>query len=172
MEIWKDIPGYEGLYQVSNIGRVKSFYYYGGERERIMKPLDVGQGYLRVALYKNKKEKSHYIHALVLWAFVKERPKGLECNHLNGDKHDNRLENLEYCTRAENNLHFYRVLGKGYNKPSGEKCGSSKLTNEIVQKIRELYATGNYTQVTLAKMFGTSQTNVSGIIHRLIWRDI
>lgn len=182
IEIWKDIPEYEGLYQVSNMGRVKSFdrttqvKHPQGVRTKkffgkILTPQIVGQGYLRIILHKNDKGRGFYIHTLILITFA-GIISGKECNHKNGIKKDNRLENLEYCTRSENNLHFYRILGKGYNKPSGEKCGASKLTNDIVKQIRELYQTGNYTQVNLAKMFKTSQNNVSSIIHKLTWKDI
>ena len=91
MEIWKDIPGYEGLYQVSNMGRVKSFHKIKNLAERIRKPQNVGQGYHQVILHKEGEEKSHYIHALVLGTFIGNHSKGIECNHLNGDKKDNRF---------------------------------------------------------------------------------
>lgn len=121
MEIWKDIPEYEGLYKVSNFGRVKSFIsnLNGRERkvmkEKILKPLPAKGGYLRVRLthYDNT---SHFypIHRLVLIAF-KGYDKDREfVNHINGEKQDNRLENLEWVTPSENMIHAYRI---GLEKP-------------------------------------------------------
>lgn len=118
-EIWKDIPGYEGLYQVSNLGRVKSLErlvnngvadYTIAERiktpsEKINKGRD--NGYLALALYKNNKSKNFYVHRLVAEAFVPNPQRKETVNHINGDKHDNRAQNLEWSTYKENNLHAY-----------------------------------------------------------------
>lgn len=104
-EIWKDILGYEGLYQVSTLGRVKSLNYNRSGKERIMKPVLYGNGYYIVKLCKNGKQKRFSVHRLVAEAFLYKIPKGLVVNHLNQEKTDNRLENLEIVTQKENVNH-------------------------------------------------------------------
>ena len=98
-EIWKDIKGFEGLYRVSNLGRVKSFY---GLKERILKPLIHSCGYYQVQLYKNLIGKNYLVHRLVWEAFNGQIPEGLQVNHINEIKSDNRLENLNLMTCKEN----------------------------------------------------------------------
>lgn len=91
-EIWRDIAHYEGLYQVSNFGRVKSFQR---RISRIIKPsLDSG-GYIKVILSKDGTSKNHNVHILVARAFVANPDNNPQVNHLNGDKWDNRSNNLE-----------------------------------------------------------------------------
>lgn len=114
-EVWKDISGYEGLYQVSNMGRVKSLPKLVGTRklwrtcggyiqkERILKPQDAGWGYLKVGLYKNGKFTQRKIHRLVLEAFDPiENMAVLDVNHNDEDKHNNRLDNLSWVTPSQN----------------------------------------------------------------------
>jgi hypothetical protein len=112
-EEWRDIEGYEGCYQVSNIGRVKSLSRAvrngkGTTRkipERIRKPQDHSHGYLFVALHESEEYFNFYIHRLVALHFI-ANPKGLpEVNHKNLDRTDNRVENLEWVTHAENKAH-------------------------------------------------------------------
>lgn len=97
-EIWKDVPGYEGHYMVSNMGRVKSLKH---NRERILKPQNSGNGYFKVRLYL-KGYTSPYVHNLVWITFVGPIPKGLEINHHDEKKKNNSLANLELMTPKEN----------------------------------------------------------------------
>src|SRR5574344_1047861 len=106
--LWKDIVGFEGLYQVSNDGQVRSYY----RTKKTLIPQKDKDGYNRVFLFKNKKGKWHFIHRLVLEAFVENIYKKEQVNHKNGIKNDNRLENLEWCTQSENQLHRCHVLNK------------------------------------------------------------
>ncbi len=116
-EIWKDINEYEGLYQVSNFGRVKSLtreckHPLGGTRkvnERIMKPEKGKWGYLRVHLNKNGKGERHLIHRLVVRAFIPNPGNKPEVNHINGNKQNNHVDNLEWCTSKENIQHAIRL---------------------------------------------------------------
>lgn len=109
-EIWKDIPGYEGYYQVSNYGRVRSLdRYVNGKfgiqqirKGRILKPVIHSCGYLYLTFSVNKKRKYLFIHRLVYEAFNGTVPDGMQVNHINEDKTDNRLENLNLMTRKEN----------------------------------------------------------------------
>ena len=100
MEIWKDIKDYEGMYQVSSEGRVKSLKY--GE-EKILKNNKNNSGYLSVSLSKDGKRKTYSIHRLVAQAFISNPNNLLEINHIDEDKTNNRVENLEWCTKQYNN---------------------------------------------------------------------
>lgn len=95
-EIWRDVPGYEGLYQVSNLGNVKSL-----RRGKILKPRK-SKDYLHVVLCKDGKETEFRVNRLVCSVFNGPIPPGLEVNHINEDKSDNRLSNLNLMTHKEN----------------------------------------------------------------------
>lgn len=109
MERWKDIPNFEGLYSVSDQGRVRSEARLDsiGRRisERIMRPNPHKDGYWQIDLRKDGKRYNVLVHKLVMLAFVGECPSGCEINHINENKKDNRLENLEYLTHTENIRH-------------------------------------------------------------------
>ena len=169
-EVWKDIPGYEGDYQVSNQGRVKSFKRYGGEIERILRPLDRGHGYLHVNLHCNKKRKGVTIHSLVMLAFTGERPDGMDINHIDGVKTNNHLDNLEYCTRAENTQHAFDT-GLQVSL-SGEENGYSKLTRKQVLEIRARYKAGGISQEKIGQEYGVSHPTISNIVNRKAWKHI
>ena len=109
MEIWRDIEGFEGIYQISSQGRVKSLKRIDNNnhpiKEKILKPnIDnrEGKGCLRVRLCKNGKQKFFQIHRLVYETFVGKIPDDMQCNHINEKKDDNRLENLNLMTPKEN----------------------------------------------------------------------
>ena len=111
MEIWKDIENYEGLYQVSNLGRVRSFPRRG-TRDRnihILSPGITRKGYLQVSLLKNGKSHPYRVHQLVGKAFICNTYAKEQINHINGVKTDNRVENLEWCTNNENMLHSWKT---------------------------------------------------------------
>ena len=97
IEIWKDVLDYEGLYQASNLGRIRSLKF-----GKIFKPQKQRCGYLHVGLHKKGKGKTCTIHRLVYEAFNGKIPEGLQVNHINEDKSDNRLENLNLMTPKEN----------------------------------------------------------------------
>lgn len=110
-EIWKDIKGYEGLYQVSNLGRVKSLKKWDVnireyvDTEYILSPSSNGKGYLIVGLRKGTTRKNHYVHRLVASAFV-EKPEGCNyVNHIDFDTQNNIATNLEWCTQKDNIHH-------------------------------------------------------------------
>lgn len=125
MEIWKDIPGYHGKYQVSNEGRVRSLPQYNLRTTRILKPGKSKNGYYRVSLSSAAKRKSFLVHQLVAMAFLNHKPNGhsLVVDHINNISTDNRLENLQIITLRENT-----------NKDRGERdlalpLGVYKTTN-------------------------------------------
>ena len=111
IEIWKDIENYEGLYQISNWGRVKSLpkswlKYDGGilhQKELILKPRPTTVGYLRVCLRKDNHSKDFYIHRLVGLAFLPNPHNYSEINHIDENKTNNNVDNLEWCSRCQNN---------------------------------------------------------------------
>lgn len=113
IEIWQDIKGYEGKYQVSNLGRVKSLNYNKSGKEHILKYGMNTQGYLNVCLCKNKLGKTFAVHRLVAEAFI-ENPDNLpQVNHIDEDKHNNCVYNLEWCNSKYNNnygTHIQRGL--------------------------------------------------------------
>lgn len=106
IEIWKDIKGFEGIYQASNLGRVKSLERIDAlgrkVKERILKPGLTNKGYYQVWLCKNSIKKKYFVHRLVWIAFNGRIPEGYEVNHINEVKTDNRLSNLNLMTAKEN----------------------------------------------------------------------
>jgi len=132
-EIYKDIKGHEGRYQVSNYGNVKSYYKNGKILK--MKPFSDSQGYKRVEL----KDKGHMVHRLVASAFLGDIPEGHEVNHLDCNTGNNNLDNLEICTPSENMKHAYKMGVVKIPDNSGGKNGMAKLTKKDVLQIREMY---------------------------------
>lgn len=127
-EVWKDIEGFEGMYQISSLGRVKSLARkrsFGCQTricpEKIMTPKTKKKGYKFVMLYNKP---CHYVckhvHRLVATAFVPNPYHLKDVNHKNGKKDDNTVTNLEWVTRSENVLHSYRVLGRKCKRIKGE----------------------------------------------------
>lgn len=140
MEVWKDIEGYEGLYQVSNKGRVKSLErtvwtgrgYYQTLPERILKPCKDSRGYLYVNLCKEGKRKTCRIHRLVAQAFI-DNPDNLpEVNHIDEDKENNAIENLEWCT-SKDNINFGTHNQRMAEKKSKPVIGIHKITGLILE---------------------------------------
>lgn len=106
-EIWKDIAGYEGLYQVSNFGRIKSL-----RSKIILASLSSKSGYCYVGLAKNGMNKQKSVHRLVALAFIPNSENKPEVNHIDGNKHNNTVKNLEWVTKSENMKHCRQILGK------------------------------------------------------------
>lgn len=116
-EEWRDVVGWEGLYQVSNLGRVKSLprmIEFSDGRKRffcgkILKSKIVGRGYLHVGLCCGAKTKSEYVHRLVATSFIPNPDKCPQVNHIDGCKTNNHVSNLEWCTNGENTKHAYQT---------------------------------------------------------------
>lgn len=133
-EIWLPIQGYEGLYEVSNMGRIKTLErtYYGGVvpvkiKTRLRKLVVSKKGYLSLLLSKDGIDKQFKVHRLVAEAFIPNIENKPQVNHKNGIKSDNRIENLEWATNKENCVHSWEVLNRAsYLQPSGFDCKYSK----------------------------------------------
>ena len=132
-EVWRDVKGYEGLYQVSNMGLVKSLgrkdRFGRVIKERILEPAVTHNGYLRVGLHVDGKRKMLRVHRLVCEAFHENPDNKSEVNHVNEDKTDNRACNLEWSTRTENCNHGSRNerVAKALSKPIGQFSLDGKL---------------------------------------------
>lgn len=166
-EIWKPVVGYEGMYEVSNLGNVRSFQK---GMNRMLKPCRGRENYLRVSLYKNGKQKSCSVHRMVLTAFVGPVPKGLECGHLNGNRDDNRLENLAYITREENAQH---KISHG-TQAHGERHGMAKLTEDLVEEIKRRYQRASYHNSNaqeLARKYGVCKSTIQNIVKGRYWNS-
>lgn len=139
-EIWKDIKGYEGLYQVSNLGNVKSLkrwirqYNDYIEKEKILKPCVNSVGYYIVVLYKNKKKKNFYLHKLIAEAFIPNPNNYPQINHIDGNKRNNDINNLEWCTQSYNMIHAFKIGLEKPNKPMlGKKGALNPLSKKVLQ---------------------------------------
>lgn len=165
IEIWKDVIGYEKLYQVSNMGRIKNL-----TKEKILKPYHCTKGYLQVKLFKDKKSKIIITHRLVGITFLPNPENKPQINHINGVKDDNRLNNLEWVTQSENILHAIETGLKISSK--GTNHGMSKLTEKEVLEIRSKYIPKKYTTYKLALEYNVSRTLICYIINRKSWSHI
>ncbi|PUZ30959.1 helix-turn-helix domain-containing protein [Staphylococcus arlettae] len=173
-ELWKDIPGYEGIYQVSSYGNVKSVNRkitnsIGTTRiykEKLLKINKDRYGYPICKLWKNSKGKNHTIHRLVAICFIKNVDDKPLVNHVDGNKCNNHISNLEWCTSSENDLHAFSLGLRSVHK--GEKCNFAKLNSDEVKEIKKLKKEG-ITQREIAKLFNVSEGNVSQIINGQRW---
>ncbi len=161
-EEWRPIPDFPG-YEVSNLGRVKSFI----KRKtlgRILKPVIGIHGYWHIQLRKNNKGKTKRIHRIVLETFIGK--SDLYCNHKNAVKTDNRLENLEYCTHAENVQHAVSLGLVGGNK--GTKSWNARLDDD---KVREIRKKGETIKAQMAR-YGMSRASIVKVRLRETWRHV
>lgn len=162
MEIWKDIKGYEGYYQVSNLGNVRrlpTIIKYKNEGFRNYPPKDLipektYDGYLRIVLMKEHKKQRFQIHRLVADAFIPNPENKEQVNHINGNKADNRVENLEWCTSSENARHAFDVLGhtmKGKTYPKHIIClNDGRMFYSMNEVVNFIGGTANISGLTKA----------------------
>lgn len=162
-ERWLPIPGFEGLYEVSDEGRVRCLPRHR-VRGGVMRPSLAGKGYRKVQLVHKKRHEHRYVHDLVLTAFVGPRPSGMEAAHGNGKRDDNRLVNLRWDTRSGN----FADKAKHGTATVGERHGRRKLNAEDVLAIRD--AVGPRAEI--AKRYGIGLVHVYRIKSRKNWSHL
>lgn len=158
-EVWKDISGYEGLYQVSNLGRVKSLKQWNGhktiDKEHILKCyFKENKGYVSkiVSLSKNGERKEYRVHRLVAEAFIENKDNKPFINHIDGNSTNNIVTNLEWCTPKENVVHYYQYLRKvDYDERKVVETYKNGMTpKDILDK----YGVSNAVLYRLLKKYG------------------
>ena len=168
-EEWRDVVGYEGLYMVSNLGNVKSLPKRARHRnERTMKLSIGGGGYLYAHLRKNGKDAQKLVHRLVAEAFIENTEDKPQVNHIDGNRCNNNINNLEWVTCSENQLHAYRVLNRVRSTGGTPRPTKRKLTREQVIEIRA----SNESQSSLARMYGVGQHTIWCILKRKTYKEI
>jgi hypothetical protein len=166
-EVWKDIVGYEGLYQVSNLGNVKSLGNEFSRKERVLKPSLQSKGYLTVVLQKNGIRNMVLVHRLVAEYFVSNPLNKPQVNHINGVKTDNNIENLEWVYHRENLDHAI----KNNLTLKGEENRNSKLKDVDVVKIHSLLQKGITTK-ELSESYNVSYSTIDGIRTNRYWKHL
>lgn len=170
IEIWKDIPGYEGEYQASTLGRIKSLKRksrcgYKGKgfrtvKEKILKPgRYCKSGHVSVVLGKGSVGKP--VHTLVMLTFKGKRPKGLDICHNDGNPINNAFSNLRYDTRTNNNIDTFK---------HGKRTGTSKLTINDVKEIKRLLKSDKYNKSEIARIFRVSPSSIGRISKGLTYK--
>lgn len=167
----KDIEGYEGLYAVTKTGEVWSYPKIHGNalwKGFWLKHATEKTGYKFVILAKNKIHKTCYIQGLVAKAYLGNRSnEKMQVNHIDGNKKNNNVENLEWCTASENIRHSFKL---GLSNQKGSKNAASKLNEQYVAEIRNLYKNGEK-QIVLSKKFFISPSVINRIIKNTLWMN-
>lgn len=181
LSVYKDIPGYKNIYGISKNGEVIRYEVvrpykitgYTAKYKQITLKQEIDfKGYSRVSLNTGIKEKRQIkasVHRLVYQTYVGQIPKDLQINHIDGNKSNNHISNLELCTGKENVRHAIK-LGLMKSLPS-EKNPGVKLDWNKVRKIRKLYDGKQFSQRTLAKQFNVSRSAIKDIIRKLSWKE-
>lgn len=173
IEIWKPIINYEGLYEISNYGKIKRFNRDKRYKSfKILKPQKTNKyGHKHIDLTKNNIRDSHLVHRLVLETFVGPCPLGMECRHLDGNPSNNRLDNLRWGTRLENMQDTIKH-GTNFIKARGSKHRRAKLNEWKVRVIIRLLGDGYMTQQEIAKIFNISRPIISRIKNNITWKSV
>lgn len=178
MEVWKKIRKYQ-RYSVSSHGRIRNDI-----TGRILKPAPNKKGYLRLCLMpglppmvrrksvpgKELKSDTVSVARMVAMEFKSNRKLLPEVNHLDGNKKNNKPNNLEWCTGSQNALHSYRT-GLQFSR-RGEDHHKARLTRKDILEIRSMWSYGTFSQKEIARKFGTVQGHISAVVRRVIWKHI
>lgn len=161
IEVWKDIKDYEGLYQVSNTGKVRKLRFINNivNKEKIfeLSKKHNNHNYCIVVLYKNGKNKTRLLHRIVAETFIENPNNYREVNHKDGNKDNNFIDNLEWCTSSQNKIHAYKMglkkpssLGLfGGNNPKAKSVNMiDKETNKIIKRFNSLIEARDFINVS------------------------
>lgn len=166
-EIWKDVPGYDGLYKASNTGNIKSLNYRMSKKEKILNPSVSGNGYKLVTLSKDGKSKAYSVHQVIAMTFLNHIPNGFErvINHINFIKTDNRVENLEIISFMENaNKRKPRPINFDGVMPVLKNMVINEIKEFPIEKSQTVRITCSALKLSLGLNFTTKQVNDKGII--------
>lgn len=171
LEVWAPIPGWDGIYAVSTLGRIirVAGNIPGATAGRILKPQNTPDGYLAVTLTRHNKPQTVRVHRAVALAFLEPPTTGLQVNHKDGVKTNNRLDNLEWVDGKATMAHADQ---NGLWKHKGMESSQRKLNEEQVREIRRLHALGTLGYKRLAARYGLDHTTISQIDRRVTWRDL
>lgn len=182
LEIWKDVKNYEGLYQVSNLGNIKSLDRIVETKNRknylrkgkVQKKSVNSFGYETVGFTVDSKTKIYRVHRLVALSFIENTENKPQINHIDGNKTNNNVNNLEWCTSSENQIHS---VSTGLSNPSypllkGSKNGRSLLKEEQVVEIRNKYIPYKYSAKKLALEYNVSESCITHILNNTSWKNI
>ena len=174
MARWKPVPGFVGVYEISDDGQIVRVATHGRRPKLIRRPVRPHMkpnGYMAVDIQKDRERFRSYVHRLVWETFRGPIPKGLEPNHQDGNRKNNRLDNLELVTRSENMLHCFRELNPSLNRVRGTKHHKAKLTPENVLEIVKLTRAGT-SQREIASLFGVSKNAIRLITIGKNWKHV
>lgn len=182
-EEWRPIPGFEGIYSASTLGRIRHEQGSYRPRTRLMKPVTASYGYRRVRLFRDHASRVMLIHRVIMLTFVGPRPTGMHIDHVNGVRHDNRFANLEYVTPAENNR---RAVARAYEEgrewggarppiaprlTEHERHPGGKFSPAIISEVRRSAAAGER-QCDIAARLGMSFQHVSSVVRCTRWASV
>lgn len=165
IEIWKDIPGYEGIYQCSNKGEVKRLVSNRCVKERILKGVN-SRGYLMVTMSKNAIHDRRLVHRIVAELFIPNPLNRPQVNHIDANPSNNCVDNLEWCNQSENIIHAHKMGRMG-----GIKSGLTKYKEEDILAIRLKYAWG-YSFRDLAKEYKRRTAIMKDIVTGISFKDV
>ena len=168
IERWLPIVGYEGRYDISNHGKVRSLKYRGTEIKKDLILTKNSVGYLVVGLFNEGIKQTKSVHRIVLESFNPPKDKSLICRHLNGDQLDNRFENLAWGSHSDNQADT-RLHGR---VSQGQDVHNSKLTNTQAVDIRHEYSQKNSSHRTLAKKYGVAHSTIFKVLKNRTYREI
>lgn len=171
-EYFKEIPGYEKLYMVSNFGRIKSLRTGRGSTrcghpDKILTPSICGSGYYTINLFKNGKRKTFLVHRVVAHAFGILKPKQ-EINHIDGNKLNNCASNLESCTSKQNSVHA-GLLGR---IKRGSHRHNAKLNDSNIKKIIKFRTENKLSYREIGKLFAVAPSTIRGVCIGKTWNHV